>query len=437
VKHSRTLAGIVCSFGGFIFGYDLGALSAVVPTLRETFYLSPLLLGTSVAASLFGTIGGSISAGRVADRVGTPRLIGSCAALYFIATLIASSSPPVWLLFICMRILNGVAIGGISVACPLYLSEIAPPRSRGLFVGAFQLQIGIGILIAFIVGVLVARFTMGGSYWRICLGGGALPAIFLLASSRAMVSVPHWLAEHRRVEDADQAADQLGMSEQEWPRNQKTNYLRPAVGPATRLFSRRYLRPILLATLVALFNQLSGVNVLLLYLLDVLSSAGFNTLLSHRYTVLISMFSLGITILSMRSVDKFGRRPVLLVGSLGLAACLAALGTCIPLHLRFFWYLIILVAYNGFFSFSQGTLVWIYLTELFPLGVRGAGQGYGTTVHWIANAILVLVFPAFQRAKPSLSFYFLSAMMIVQILAIFLWYPETKGKELGEVAVDH
>lgn len=201
-----------------------------------------------------------------------------------------------------------------------------------------------------------------------------------------------------------------------------------------RLFRWRNRRPILLATSIAIFNQLSGVNVLLLYMLDILSSAGVGLSLGHTYTVLISCLSLATTLLGMAFVDKLGRKPLLFLGSAGMAVCLLSLGLAIPHHFAPLLYLSILVAYNAFFAFSQGTVVWVYLSELFPSGVRGAGQGCGSSVHWIANAILVSTFPMVQHASSIRTFYFFALMMVLQIVVVLLWYPETRGTVLGSAS---
>lgn len=427
------LAGAVCSLGGLVFGYDLGALSTAAPSLRAAFHLSPWLFGLTVAASLWGTVCGSIVAGRIADEMGRPRLVAGCAALHFIAAGAFFSPFPMqsWILLLGLRFLCGLAIGGLTVGCPLYLAEIAPSSLRGFFVGSFQLQVGIGVLLAFATGATGHHLVKNGMYWKVCLGLGALPAGFLLLLLKFMAPTPRWLADRHRWREADQAADRLGFTAAEWPRNQTSNPTEWGSLHRERLFSRKYLRPLLLATSIAVFNQLSGVNIILLYLLDVLSNAGLNELLSHRYTVLISGFSLVITLLSMKFVDKFGRKPLLLGGSLGMAISLFSLGLFIPYHTKPIWYLVILVTYNGFFAFSQGTIIWIYLSELFPFGVRGPGQGYGTTVHWVANATLVLVFPVLQRAGPTKGFYIFAAMMVLQIAVILFWYPETSGNDLG------
>jgi MFS family permease len=192
----------------------------------------------------------------------------------------------------------------------------------------------------------------------------------------------------------------------------------------------------LLATSIAVFNQLSGVNILLLYLLDVLASAGIGLSLSHIYTVAISCLGLAMTAIGMSCIDRLGRRPLLVLGAAGMGLCLAALGMTIPLHLTPLFYLFVLIAYNAFFAFSQGTVVWVYLSELFPPGVRGAGQGYGSSMHWVTNAILVGVFPLVERSSSAGIFFFFALMMVLQIVIVLRWYPETKGVAVGSITAD-
>ncbi|WP_338026790.1 MFS transporter [Acidisarcina polymorpha] len=249
-----------------------------------------------------------------------------------------------------------------------------------------------------------------------CLGLGSLPAILLLFLLRLKTLEPINVPI-RDIQTEVQRVPCLG----------------DAVRPSTRarLFQRRNIRPILLATSIAIFNQLSGVNILLLYMLDILASAGIGLSLEHTYSVLISCLSLVTTTLGMAFVDKLGRKPLLFIGAAGMALCLIGLGFAIPRHFAALWYLSIFALYNAFFAFSQGTVVWVYLSELFPPGVRGAGQGYGSSVHWIANALLVLVYPIMQHASSVRTFYLFSLMMALQIGVIWLWYPETRGTVLG------
>jgi MFS transporter, SP family, arabinose:H+ symporter len=418
VNKRLIVAALVGSLGGFVFGFDLGALSAATPSLMAKFALSPWGFGLTMSASIWGTVAGSILAGRFADRIDRRSLIAGCALLYATSAIgIAMPATGEWFLILAMRVLCGIAIGGFTVACPLYLSEIAPPSLRGRIVGVFQVQVGVGVIAAFAEGAVCSHVSPVGTAWKWILGLAAIPAVILLLLARFMPRVEAMAF----AQDTDQSAAR--------------NSLRSSEGPEQRLFVRKNTRLILLATSIAVFNQLSGVNVLLLYLLEILATAGVDFSIGHRYTVWISGLSLGTTILGMAFVDRLGRKPLLYLGSFGMAACLMALGFAIPHHSNPVIYLSILVAYNAFFAFSQGTVVWVYLSELFPPGLRGRGQGYGATVHWIANAVLISIFPFLQHASSVRSFYIFAVMMLLQIMVIWIWYPETRGTALGSLTV--
>ena len=283
-------------------------------------------------------------------------------------------------------------------------------------VGVFQVQVGAGVIAAFSVGAVYIHFASTATAWKWILATGCLPALALLLLVRLMPRVGGGAGTDKR----DPPDERITL--QQYDR------------PGQRLFARKNARLILLATSIAVFNQLSGVNVVLLYMLEILASAGVDFSLGHRYTVLISGLSLATTLIGMAFVDRLGRKPLLYVGSVGMAVCLLSLGATIPHHLKPVMYLSMLVAYNAFFAFSQGTVVWVYLSELFPPGLRGPGQGYGSTVHWIANAILISVFPRVQHASSVWIFYIFASMMVLQIVVIGLWYPETRGTALGAFA---
>jgi MFS transporter, SP family, arabinose:H+ symporter len=422
-KHSlnkRLLAAaLVGSFGGFIFGYDLGALSASTQSLRGQWHLSPALFGLTVSSSLWGTVCGALFSGRVADRLRRRDFIAGCSVLYALAAIGIALPVQSWILVPAMRFLCGMAIAGFTVACPLYLAEISPIALRGRLVSLFQVQVGVGVLVGYSVGLVIAHLAAAGNQWKWCLGLGTIPALLLVFLLRLSIT------QNSRNNPDDLPDPSPGIARESRP---------DIPSGREKLFSRKNVRPILLATSIAIFNQLSGVNVLLVYVLDILSSAGLGLLLGHTYTVLLSTLSLGMTVLGMAFVDKVGRKPLLLWGSAGMAVCLLSLGLAIPHHLGPLFYLSTLVAYHAFYSFSQGTVVWVYLSELFPPGTRGKGQGYGSSVNWIANAILISIFPVMQHASSGRAFYFFSLTMVLQVGVVLLWYPETRGKALGSIA---
>jgi MFS family permease len=414
---SRIIEISICSIGGLVFGYDLGAISTVTQTVRSQFHLSPLLMGSTVSASLWGTVVGALVAGQVADRVGRRFLISNCALIYLLATLsVTAIGLHDWRLMILARALCGGAVGGITVGCPLYLAELAPSSMRGIVVSLFQLQVGIGVVLAFIVGRLLDGVVYTDSYWRWCLGLGVTFATILFV----LFSRPLSPDRTRRL-GFQKKSDKCAMM--------------PLAQQNEALFQMKYLRPLLLASSVALFNQLTGVNILLLYVLDILASAGVYERLGHTYTIVISLMSLAATLLSMRVIDRMGRKPLLTLGAVGMSICLCGLATAVARHLEPVICLALLITYNCLFAMSQGTVVWVYLSELFPVGVRGAGQGFGTSVHWIANAILVFLFPLFRAANSSYVLYFLALMMVMQIVVIQMWYPETKQLPLGSLSM--
>ena len=285
-------------------------------------------------------------------------------------------------------------------------------------VGFFQVQVGAGVIAAFSGGALIAHTAAASAAWRWILGLGALPAVALLVLVRFMPQIEH-----------NFSSNIIGLKPllAEPPFHCRP----PAIDQ--KLFRRRNTRLILVATSIAVFNQLSGVNILLVYILEILASAGMSLSLGHTYTVLISFLSLFTTLAGMAFVDRLGRKPLLYIGSAGMAGCLLMLAVAIPHHLVSLVYVSILVAYNAFFAFSQGTVVWVYLSELFPPGLRGVGQGYGSSVHWVANAVLISIFPSVQHASNVRIFYIFALMMAFQIVVIWLWYPETKGTALGSV----
>jgi MFS family permease len=418
-KH-RVGEAFAVSLGGLVFGYDLGALSSASQSLRSQFHLSPAAFGLTISFSLWGTICGSLLAGRWADSVGRRNLIAWCALLYSFAAIGPDLSVRAeWALVLAMRFLCGMAIGGFTVGCPLYLSELAPIPLRGRFVSMFQVQVGAGVVVAFAAGSAFAHLDASESVWRWCFGAGAIPAV-------ALVLLLRFMSRRDPKGDVRSGAKPVGSVSNPPVRNECPS--------REQLFRRRNMRPILLATSIAIFNQLSGVNIVLLYMLDILSSAGIGLAVGHRYTVLISCISLATTLLGMAFVDKSGRKQLLYIGSAGMAVCLLSLGVAIPHHFNSMLYLFILIAYNAFFAFSQGTVVWVYLSELFPPGIRGAGQGYGSSVHWIANAILVSMFPIMQHASSVGIFYLFALMMVLQIGVIWRWYPETRAASLGSLA---
>ncbi|HEX4028901.1 MAG TPA: sugar porter family MFS transporter [Terracidiphilus sp.] len=420
------VAALAGSFSGVLFGYDIGAIAGAAPDVRAGFGLTPSGLGLAISSALLGTVAGSIAAGSVADIFGRRKTIAAAGILYAIAILAAAFADALVHFAIC-RFVCGVAIGVISVAVPMYLAEVAPSRLRGSIVGSFQLSVSIGVVAAFLAGYLFSEHMGARSGWRLVIAGGAVPALlselFLLFSPAS----PHWLAICGRVQETQASLAGLGSVRPDLEAGRISASLENAnQARHPRLFTRQYIRPIVLAISIAMFNQLTGVNALLYYVLDVFKDLGGGRLNGRADALILSTTSLAVTILAVFIIDRVGRKPLLLAGAVGMGICLLLL----PAIRHYAWpasaVVVVFACYNACFGFSQGAVIWIYLSEIFPLAMRARGQSLGTTVHWCANALVVGTFPILASHMGGKVFIGLAVLMALQFLIILLFYPETK-----------
>jgi sugar porter (SP) family MFS transporter len=425
------LAGSCC---GLLFGYDIGAISSATPELRTHFALSAPALGIAVSSALFGTIAGSVFAGFVADAIDRRAALQISGLLYAIASLGAAFAPT-FAHFVTFRFVGGIAIGLISVAAPMYLAEIAPAQMRGRLVGSFQINISIGVVLGFALGYLFSFHSQHGAAWRYSLAFGAALALFSESLLLQAAPSPRWLALKRRFAEAQDSLAALGSAAPATDQQRLADTLHEFGGlRQSKLFSRRYTRPILLAASIAIFNQLTGVNVLLYYILDVFTELGSGRFNGRKDAILVAAFGLLVTTVAISVIDKVGRKPLLLAGAAGMGACLIALPAIRYMGWPATSVIIILLCYNLFFGLSQGTVVWVYLSEIFPLPVRARGQSFGSTVHWITNALIVGSFPVIASIFGREVFVALAVLMAIQFIVILLVYPETKHTSLESLA---
>jgi sugar porter (SP) family MFS transporter len=419
------------SLFGLLFGYDIGAMAGAAPGVRICFALSPAAFGAAVSAALFGTIAGSLTAGFLSDALGR-RMTLSVAGFLYLVTVITAASANGFRLFASFRLLCGVAVGIISVVAPMYLAEVSPSRLRGRIVGCFQISLSIGVVTGFLAGYVLSTFTSSPDAWRLLLSGGIVPAVFAELCLLGSVESPRWLAIRGRFTEVQSSLERLGF--------EQINSDVTAIAHATKeleqtsFFSRQSIRPAVLAVSVAVFNQLTGVNALLYYILDVFKDLGAGRLNGRTGALALSILSLCVTVPAVSLLDKIGRKPLLLAGAAGMSICLFLL----PAIRYEGWpasaVVIILACYEVCFSFSQGPLIWVYLSELFPISMRARGQSLGTTVHWITNAFVVAVFPALTYGLGGKVFHGLALLMIFQFFVVLLFYPETKGRSLESLA---
>lgn len=420
------------ALAGLLFGFDTAVISGVTQAVAAHFQLDQVALGTTVSAALWGTLLGAMTAGVPGDRFGARAVLRVLAAFYVLSGL-GSAVAWDWGSLLVFRFIGGLAIGGSSVLAPVYIAEIAPAARRGLLVGMFQLAIVVGILAAYVSNAAVGILAEGDAVWRWKLGVAAVPALIFFVLLFRIPHSPRWLAAKGRD---DEALAVLGAIGDAAPAQSLASYHAAALAETAR--DGQHLRwsahklPILLAMMVAAFNQFSGINAILYYLNQIFADAGFGS--SDVQAIMIGVANLLFTLIGMALIDRIGRKTLLLVGGVGTAGCLGlaalALGGALPRGVL----LPALIGFIAFFAPSQGAVIWVYISEIFPSGVRARGAAIGAGTHWLLNAVIALVFPiAVAKLSPATPFGFFAAMMVLQVVVVALFFPETKGVSLEEM----
>ena len=425
---------VVAALGGLLFGFDTAVIAGTTSDLTTVYGLSPELLGITVSSALWGTILGAMFAGVPGDKYGRRDSLRVMAVLYFVSALGCALAWN-WHALIFFRFLGGLGIGGSSVLGPMYIAEIAPASWRGRLVGLFQFNVVAGVLIAYLSNFLVGLQHLSvDSDWRWKLGISAVPAALFFLMLFTIPRSPRWLAKKRRVDEAREVLRLTGVENYEKELREIVESIDAEHGHADEpLFSRKYRLPIFLAVTIGMFNQLSGINAILYYLNDIFAYAGFSKVSSDLQAVIIGLTNLVFTMIAMSVIDKFGRKKLLLIGSVGTAFCLAAVAAVFFTNQRHDLLLWLLVAYIAFFAFSQGAVIWVYISEVFPNRVRAKGQSLGSFTHWVMNALISGIFPALAAWSKPIPFAFFAAMMALQLFVVLFVYPETKGVSLEEM----
>jgi sugar porter (SP) family MFS transporter len=432
---------IVAALGGLLFGFDTAVISGTTDALRKVFDLTSQQLGFTVASALIGTILGAIAVGRPTDIFGRRSTLIVMAVLYFVSA-VGSAFPWDWYSFLVFRFIGGLAVGGASVVSPLYIAEISPARLRGRLVAIQQFNIVLGILLAFFSNYLLAGMDLGNVTWRWMFGVEAFPAAAFFFLLFGIPQSPRWLVAKGRMEEASQVLGMLGTDA--GTVEQEIDAIRQSLTVEhdslhEPLLRKKYARPIMLAVLIAMFNQLSGINAVLYYAPQVFKMAGASENTALMQTVAVGGTNLIVTMLAMTVIDYFGRRALMLVGSVGY---IISLGT---VAWAFYTYgtqftatgsVIILGALMLFIAshaFGQGAVIWVFIGEIFPNRVRARGQALGSFTHWFMCALISWTFPVIADISGGHAFAFFAAMMVLQLLWVLFLMPETKGIPLEEI----
>jgi sugar porter (SP) family MFS transporter len=424
---------VVAALGGLLFGFDTVVISGTTSGLTAAYHLSPFMKGFTVSAALWGTVLGSMLAGIPGDRLGRRDSLRWMAVLYLVSA-IGCAGAWSWTALVIFRLVGGLGIGGSSVLGPMYIAEIAPASWRGRLVGFFQFNIVFGILVAYLSNFLIGLQNFGAAEWRWDLGVTAIPAAFFFVMLFTIPRSPRWLAKKQRIVEAREVLKKTGDENYEQDLQEICASIDAEHGHADEpLFSARYRLPIFLAVSIAFFNQFAGINAILYYLNDIFASAGFSKVSGSLQAIFVGLTNLIFTMLAMSVIDKFGRKKLLLIGAAGTAACLAGVAGIFGSGKHIDLLIWLLIVYIAFFAFSQGAVIWVYISEVFPNRVRAKGQSLGSFTHWICAAFISLGFPAVAKWSRPLPFVFFAAITLVQFFVVLLVYPETKGVSLEKL----
>lgn len=422
----------VVAMGGFLFGFDTAVISGAEQSIQQYWHLSEVQHGFTISIALIGTVIGALGGSIPSDKLGRKTTLIIVALIYLLSAL-GTGMATDWYFFLICRFIGGIGVGASSVTAPVYISEIAPPQYRGRMVGLFQFNVVFGILISYLSNYLIGQ--EGENSWRLMLGVQAVPAALFLILLRWVPESPRWLLLQNK-EAAAVATLQIINPEHFQEdiitirKSQHTSI------PDERLFSGRYRTPIMLAILFAVFNQVSGINAIIYYAPRIFELSGLGADSSRLSTVGIGIVNFAFTLMAMRFIDKIGRRQLMLIGTIGLIATLGLVAISFYMHSGGIAVVSYLLFYIAFFGFSQGAVIWVFISEIFPTEVRAKGQTLGSFTHWIMAAVIAFTFPYLaSHIGSGHIFLFFTIMMVLQLLFVWRWMPETKGQSLEQIAV--
>lgn len=427
-------AAIVASLGGLLFGFDTAVISGTTSAVKSLFQLSEWSMGFVVSSALIGTILGTLISSRPGDIWGRRDSLKILGVLFIISALGCALAWNFWSLCI-FRFIGGIGIGGSSVLGPMYIAEISPAKLRGRLVILFQFNVCFGILVAYFSNAMIGLLNLDVLHteWRLMFGVGGIPALFFTGMLFTIPRSPRWLVSVHKEKEAEDVLVQIGELRVANELAEIIESLKSVSKIASeRLFQRKYLHPILLGVGVAAFNQLSLVNGFLYYLNDTLHEIGAN--FGGKFQpVIIGVANVIAVTIALLTIDKIGRKTLLLIGSWGSAIPLvlcAYIAWTRTLTELFPWSI---AAFILFFSYSQGAVIWVYLSEIFPNKVRSKGQSLGSFTHWGLAAIVAQLYPviiSIPKIGLALPFMFGGVMMFVQFFVVWFFFVETKGVPL-------
>lgn len=425
---------LTSALAGFLFGFDTVVISGAEKTIQTLWGLSDNLHGIAMASALYGTVVGSLIGGWPADRFGRKPTLLWIGILYFVGAVGSGLAPNV-ATFIVARVIGGLGIGISTVVAPMYISEIAPPKHRGRLAGMFQFNIVFGILIAFVSNALLVG--IGDNAWRWMLGVAAFPSLIYAAFCFGLPESPRWLLS--RKGDREAALKVLQRAQPEVSQEEIAAEANEIAAASTEqvssghFWTRRLRKPILLAILIAFFNQMSGINAILYFAPRIFELTGLGAKAALLQSIGIGITNLVFTFVGLWLIDRLGRRTLLYIGSFGYIASLGLVAWAF-FTLHYSIVPVCIFAFIAAHAVGQGAVIWVFISEIFPNRHRAEGQTLGSSTHWIFAALLTTFFPKMVAAfPPGYVFSFFTGMMVLQLLWVMTMVPETKGVPLEQI----
>ncbi|WP_418502398.1 sugar porter family MFS transporter [Flagellimonas sp.] len=432
---NQSMWSFMASLAGFLFGFDTVVISGANLPIKELWNTSPWFHGTFIMSmALWGTVLGSLLGGIPSQRLGRKKTLIWIGALYFISALGSGLAPDPYS-FSFFRFIGGLGVGASTVAGPMYISEISTAKNRGRLVALYQFNLVLGILIAFFSNYLLKGFD-GDNDWRWMMGVEGIPAAIYFVSVFFIPNSPRWLVTEKQDKDrARQVLEKMGVDnvEEELQRIEKAESIEEKQEGSIFI---KYRKPLLLAFLIAFFNQLSGINFVLYYAPEILEIAGLATKESLFNSIAIGGVNLIFTFVGISLIDRIGRRQLLIIGSVGYISSLLMIALSFYADLGAGVLLASIMAFIASHAIGQGAVIWVFIAEIFPNHARAYGTSWGTGTHWVFAALITLLGPvviAVFKENPWPIFVVFAIMMVFQLLFALFLMPETKGVSLEDI----
>ena len=424
---------ITVALAGFLFGFDTVVISGADLALQELWQRGKIFHGSVVMASaLWGTVVGAIFGGIPTDKLGRKKTLFWIGIFYTVSAVGSAFANDPWV-FAFFRFLGGLGVGASTIAAPAYVSEIAPPKDRGRLVALYQFNIVFGILIAFVSNYLLSN--IGENAWRWMMGVEAIPALIYTFMVLTVPESPRWLLTQRH--DRAAAATILRQIAPTLPVEQEMDRImaderQNASGES--IFIKKYRFPLLLAFFIAFFNQFSGINAFLYYAPRIFQEAGLESSAALLSSIGIGLTNLGFTLIGLAFIDRLGRKQLMYICSFGYILSLSLVALAFFLNWKGMAVPIFLFLFIASHAIGQGTVIWVFISEIFPNHLRASGQAFGSSTHWVLAAFIPSMIPIlFEKIGAGTVFCIFAFMMVLQLLFVRFMMPETKGVPLEEL----